>query len=106
MTTAGAVEAAVRQPVEDDHRTGIAATLLPMGRPLAGTLSDPGDVDAFRLDLATAARVEVRTSGGTDTRARLLDSDGAVVVRDDDSGPGRRNSRMVAALAAGVPRGG
>ena len=102
MPTAGAIEAAVLQPVEDDHGTGIAATLLPIGQPLAGTLSDPGDVDAFRLDLAAAARVEVRTSGGTDTRGRLLDSDGEVVARDDNSGPGGHNFRMVAALEAGV----
>ena len=87
--------------MDDDHGTGLAAALLPLDRPLAGRLSDMDDVDAFRIDLVAAARVEVRTSGGTDTRGRLLDGSGAVRAEDDDSGPGT-NFRLVAALAPGA----
>ena len=95
VTLAGAV------PADDDHGTGLAATLLPLDRPLAGRLSDMGDVDAFRIDLIAAARIEVRTSGGTDTRGRLLDGSGAVRAEDEDSGPGD-NFRLVAALEPGA----
>ena len=101
-TATGSIEAASLHPVEDDHGIGLEATLLPFGHAVAGTLSDPGDVDAFRLDLAAAARVEVRTSGATDTRGRLLDASGAVIGRDDDSGPGGHNFRVVGTLEPGV----
>ena len=99
MTFAGAVAGAV--PVDDDHGTGLAATLLPLDQPVAGRLSDIDDIDAFRIDLIAAARLEVRTGGGTDTRGRLLDGSGAVRAEDDDGGPGD-NFRLVAALEAGV----
>ena len=102
MAVAVAAQGRAATTVDDDHGTGLEATLLPIGQPLAGTLSDADDLDAFRIDLTGAARVEVRTSGGTDTRGRLLDSSGGVRARDDDSGPGGHNFRIVAALEPDV----
>ncbi|MDE2905004.1 MAG: hypothetical protein OXQ28_02865, partial [Acidobacteriota bacterium] len=102
MTVVAGLQGGVRTLVDDDHGTGLAATLLPIGHPLAGRLSGAGDVDAFRIDLAGAARVEVRTSGPTDTRGRLLDADGLLRAEDGDSGPGGHNFKIAVALEPGV----
>ena len=78
------------------------STLLPIGPPLAGTIADSTDTDAFRIDLQGRATLEVGTSGPTDTRGELLDGSGARIVSDDSSGPGGHNFLLRAALDAGI----
>ena len=86
--------------LHDDHGEGLTATLLPIGWPLGGTLSHPGDVDVFRLDLAGTARVEMRTTGAAVKKGRLLDGSRETIAQDDD--PSRANVRMVEALESGT----
>lgn len=88
--------------VADRDGTLESANLMPVGRPLAGTLLDEFDVDVYRLDLPGDATVEVRTSGPTDTQGLLLDSAGTFLASDDNSGPGGRNFRILQALPAGI----
>ena len=88
---------------QDDHGDWVgSATLLPLGPTLGGTLAGAEDLDVFRIDLAGDARVEVRTSGPTDTRGELRDVDGGLIASDDDSGPGGHNFRIEQTLAAGI----
>ena len=88
---------------QDDHGGSVeSATLLPLGPTLGGTLAGTADVDVFRIDLAGDARVEVRTSGPTDTRGELRDVGGALIASDDDGGPGGHNFRIEEPLAAGI----
>ena len=88
---------------QDDHGdTSAEATLLAIGASVAGALHDATDADVFRVDLVGLATVEVRTSGQTDTRGELLDSTGARLVSDDDSGPGGNNFGIETELEPGV----
>ncbi|MCY3814646.1 MAG: hypothetical protein OXH15_22940 [Gammaproteobacteria bacterium] len=76
------------------------STVLGIGTAIPGAL-DVGDTDVFRLELLGTAEIEVRTSGQTDTRGELIDSTGARLMSDDDSGPGD-NFSMTAELEPGV----
>ncbi|MCY4011108.1 MAG: VCBS repeat-containing protein [Gammaproteobacteria bacterium] len=87
---------------EDDHGdTAGSSTVLDVGRPVAGVLHGPEDVDVFRLDLIGRTAIEVRATGPTDTDGELLDSSGARLGADDDAGPGD-NFRIAAELSPGV----
>lgn len=86
---------------QDDHGdTYTDSTILGVGAVVPGAL-DAGDTDVFRLELLGAAEIQVRTSGQTDTRGELIDSTGARLMSDDDSGPGD-NFSMTAQLQPGV----
>ena len=88
---------------QDDHGDWVgSATLLPLGPTLGGTLAGAEDLDVFRIDLAGDAKVEVRTSGPTDTRGELRDVGGELIASDDGSGPGGHNFRIEERLAAGI----
>lgn len=72
----------------DDHGNNPrTATILELGSPMAGTLAE-ADVDVFRLDLVSATRVRIRSSGPTDTTGELTDSAGTRLGMDEDSGAG------------------
>ena len=78
------------------------ATLLAIGPPLPGTIGDSDDVDVFRIDLQGSATLEVRTSGPTDTRGKLLDGLAETLASDDDSGPAGHNFLVRTDLEAGI----
>lgn len=89
------------RPAVRDHGGDFpGSTLLPIGRPVTGTLGSARDVDVFRVDLEGQAVLEVRAVGPTDTRGELLDGAGAWLASDEDSGPGG-NFRVVADLPPG-----
>ncbi len=60
-----------------------------------------GDRDYFRIRVESAGRLEVHSSGATDTVGRLEDSDGSRLVTDNDGGAGR-NFRIVRHVPAGT----
>ena len=90
----------VRPPDDGDDAEG--STLMQIGPPLAANIDDASDTDVFRIDLQGSATLEVRTSGPTDTRGELLDSAGARIASDDDSGPGGHNFLVRTDLDAGI----
>ena len=88
---------------QDDHGdTSAEATLLAIGASVPGELQGGSDTDVFRVDLVGLAEIEVRTSGQTDTMGELLDSTGARLASDDDSGPGGNNFSIEVELDPGV----
>ena len=100
---AGALAVALAYAVaaQDDHGdTYTDSTVLGIGTAIPGVL-EASDIDVFRIELLGTAEIEVRTSGQTDTRGELIDSTGARLMSDDDSGPGD-NFSMTAELEAGV----
>ena len=104
-------------PIPVDHGDVLSsATLMPIGPPLPGKIGDSigweegqvvgdgvvVDTDVFRIDLHGSAVLEVRTSGPTDTRGRLLDGTGTELASDDNNGPGGHNFLIRANLDAGI----
>ena len=87
--------------VDNRGRTLATASRLEMDPPLPGTLGSMSDVDVFRLHVLRPTKIEVRTAGQTDTEGELLDSTGARLSFDDDSGPGK-NFSIAAELDPGV----
>ena len=86
---------------QDDHGdTYPDSTILGIGAVVPGVL-DADDTDVFRVELLGAAEIQVRTSGQTDTRGELIDSTGARLMSDDDSGPDF-NFSITAELQPGV----
>ena len=101
IAAALAVASAQGAGAQDDHGDTYAdSTVLGIGMVVPGAL-DAGDTDVFRLELLGTAEIQVRTSGQTDTRGELIDSTGARLMSDDDSGPGD-NFSMTAELEPGV----
>ena len=86
---------------QNDHGdTWSTASLLTVGTPQWGQIEDASDADLFRFDLPGLTTIEVSTSGQTDTRGELLDSSGARLATDDDSGAGA-NFQIDAVLEPG-----
>ena len=88
--------------VRDQGNNVESSMLFPIGPPIAATIGDASDADVFRIDLQGSAILEVQSSGPTDTRGELLDSTGAHVLSDDNSGPGGHNFLMRGDLASGI----
>ena len=86
----------------DHGDTALTATLMPIGRPLTGTIAHADDVDVFRIDVALGTQLRLGTVGPTDTRGELRDATGALLAFDDRSGPQGHNFSISAQLAAGV----
>ena len=78
----------------DDEST---ATLLPLDEAVAGRIDPERDIDVFRLDLDTAATVEIFTTGDTDTFGSL---DGG--LHESDGGGAGFNFRIEADLSRGA----
>ena len=77
-------------PSGDDHGNDQAtATIIRAPSTTAGRLEVAGDVDVFRFDLPRAGRLQVETTGNTDTIGAMtrIGSSGSVLW-DDDSGTG------------------
>ena len=64
------------------------ATVLTLGAAVSGRIDPGGDEDYFKIELAKAAGLLVRTTGGLDTTGELLDSNGALIASNDDGRPG------------------
>lgn len=85
----------------DDHGNDIdSATFVSLAEDIVGSIEQAGDQDLFRFSLDADLRVSVFTRGSTDTSGELMDSDGAVLASDQDSGDGG-NFLLRADLAAG-----
>ena len=97
----GAFAASTACALDDHGDVSATASLLSLGSPLVGRINGASDKDLFRLDFPGQATVELRTSGQTDTRGELLDSTGARLVSDDNSGPGD-NFQLAADLEPGI----
>ncbi len=86
---------------DDDHGdlplTATPTALLGMAH---GVLT-PSDIDIFEITVPADHRLLAYTTGATDTYGHLYDADGAVIISDDDSGPGN-NFRVTADVSAGT----
>ena len=86
----------------DDHGDTFAASSpLGFGVVVTGQLGSHEDVDMFRLDLASRADVVAFSTRQLDTVGTLYDSDGSVLVEDDDGGSAL-NFRIRRVLDRGV----
>ena len=77
------------------------ATVLTLGAAVSGRIDPGGDEDYFKIELAKAAGLLVRTTGGLDTTGELLDSNGALIASNDDGRPGE-DANFVISLPAGA----
>ena len=90
-------------PADDDHGDSrAAATVAPLHSSTGGTLERNGDSDWFRIDLATADVLRVRTTGPTDTYGRLSVAGSEFMREDDDSGAGSNFEILVLEAQAGT----
>ena len=70
----------------DDHAdTRAGATDVPLERSRTGHLG-PGDSDFFVFRVPRSGRVQLRTTGSTDTEGALMNAAGEVLASDADSG--------------------
>ena len=90
----------VGMPNEHGNTPGTATEAV-VPSSTAGKLDPQGDQDYFRIVLRQTTTLEVRTSGGTDTKGILYRQDGEVLGRDDDGGNGT-NFRIKVNLEAGT----
>ena len=94
----------------DDHGNSLSdATNLWLGSSIAGRIDPGNDRDVFKLDLSGESgntRVWIYTTGNLDTLGGLYDSNGALIVADDDTTAGDRivdtNFDIPGTLAPGV----
>ena len=84
--------------------TASAASTLTAGVPLGGVLQSSSDKDFFKVTLAAATQLVLRTSGATDTEATLYNSSSiALGVSNDDSHMNSGGNFLIAGVfAAGV----
>ena len=86
----------------DDHSDTIeGATIIALNTSINGIVDYAGDIDFFKLDITERAMVNIYTSGNIDTYGHLLDSNGAEISKDDQSGSGN-NFRITADLDPGT----
>ncbi len=85
----------------DDHGGARAeATGIPLEDSLAGFLG-AGDTDFFVLRTPRDGRVQLRTTGSTDTEGVLMNAAGTVLASDSDSGA-EKNFRITARVGPGT----
>lgn len=85
----------------DDHAdTRVGATDVALERSLAGRLG-PGDSDFFVFRVPRSGRVQLRTTGLTDTEGALMNAAGEVLASDSDSGA-ESNFRLAARVGPGA----
>lgn len=87
---------------EDDHgSTRTTATVVASTSSTPGSLDETGDIDVLRIELSSDGMLTVRTTGSTDTVGTLIDTGGAILATDDDSGTDV-NFEITRELRAGV----
>ena len=85
----------------DDHGgTRDEATDIPLEASRAGFL-DAADADFFVFRIPRAGRVQLRTTGSTDTEGVLMNAAGTTLASDSDSGA-EENFRLVASVGPGT----
>ncbi|MDE2691235.1 MAG: hypothetical protein OXI49_12035 [Acidobacteriota bacterium] len=85
----------------DDHAdTRVGATDVPLERSRTGHLG-PGDSDFFVFRVPRSGRVQLRTTGSTDTEGALMNAAGEVLASDSDSGA-EMNFRVAARVGPGT----
>ena len=85
----------------DDHGGAPAeATDIPLEESLEGFLG-AGDTDFFVFRIPRAGRVQLRTTGSTDTEGVLMNAAGTVLASDSDSGADE-NFRITARVGPGT----
>ena len=102
----GGDDAAAAPPVRPPTRpsdpggTRASATLVAVPSDTPGVLT-AGDVDYFRISVSRSVRLEVYTSGSTDTYGSLESASGSTLARNDDGGT-RQNFRIVRSVPGGT----
>ncbi len=91
----------INEPDDHPDTIGQIVKTIPFDTPISGNLEVAGDVDVFRIELINAGKLQVGTSGSTDTRGRLIDQSGNVILTNDDRGDDN-NFRLTAPLLAGT----
>ncbi|MFM7180782.1 MAG: choice-of-anchor D domain-containing protein [Verrucomicrobiales bacterium] len=89
------------QALDDHGNTFVTATTVTPPQSVGGVLEISGDVDTFSFTVPTAAVYVITSSGTTDVRATLFNSQSISLGSDDDSG-GNRNFRIRRLLSPGV----
>lgn len=72
----------------DDHpnQPSLSATALPLnGASVAGTINYVGDLDTFRVTITEPGTLYVKSAGGYDLIANLMDSEGTTLNTNDDA---------------------
>ena len=88
-------------PLNDDHPNSTAgATQFATNSAVNGEFEAQGDLDMFRIRLATSGELNLKTLGFTDTYGELINSKGKVIAFNDDSDGG--NFAMTHAVNAGT----
>ena len=85
------------------HATGESLSPAPLpldGSTREGVIEPEGDATYFRIELTELTETVIHTNGGLDTIGALLDSEGRVIVSNDDGGEGR-NFRLAPLLWPG-----
>ena len=93
------------QTVDDHGGTFPTATPLPLGSSVAGRIDPGNDRDVFKLELSGASVITdvwIYTTGDFDTAGWLYDSNGGLLVSNDDLTRGRENNFHLRAI---LPRG-
>ena len=88
----------------DDHgNTRDTATVVQVPSTTAGRIEPPNDPDWFRFTLPRAGRLQVQTTGSTDTYGRLYRGSSTTPTRsNDDSGTGLNFRMTVSEAQAGT----
>ena len=76
-----------RQSTDDHGDTPATATVVQAPSSTRGSLESGGDKDYFRFDLPQGGRLQVHTTGSTNTYGTLLRG-GSVIASNDDGGSG------------------
>ena len=89
------------QALDDHGNTFVTATAVTPPESVGGVLEISGDVDTFSFTVPSAAVYVISSSGTTDVRATLFNSQSISLASDDDSG-GNRNFRIRRLLSPGI----
>ncbi|MCY4656537.1 MAG: pre-peptidase C-terminal domain-containing protein [Gammaproteobacteria bacterium] len=81
-------EATADSTVDDHGNTVSTATTVAVPSDTVGEIEQSGDLDYFHVNLSERGTLTVETTGPTDTRGRLLNSNENELATDDDDGTG------------------
>jgi hypothetical protein len=72
---------------KDDYGNSIdEAQLIKSGVEIAGGIQIKGDLDYFKFTVSKLSKLELYTTGSTDTFGSLFDETGSLIAKDDDTG--------------------
>ena len=76
------------EAVDDHGDDADAATRVRIPSETPGEFEEAGDRDWFRIEVPSAMRLSVSTTGSADTVGRLHDANDSLLTSNDDGGPG------------------